>query len=118
MCQQFPQSFRTPKFILFNRDVAVLINKHRGIANLKYITVLTYTVLRVGKLSLVNIRHKVGACYSVYIFSTEPLYVLLEKLVVIIITIIIIFSDKFAFRRLVYNLFLRTYVCVGSGNRS
>ena len=68
----------------------------------------------VEKPSLVYIRHD-GASYIAYIFSTKPLYVLLDKLVVIII--IIILSDRFAFRRLVYNFFGRPYVCVG-GNRT
>jgi hypothetical protein len=61
----------------------------------------------VDKPSLVNIRHEIGTSYRTYIFSTEPLCVLLEKLIGIII---IILSDRFAFRRLVYNLFGRPYV--------
>ena len=87
-------------------------------AKLKCITVLNYTVLCVEKLSLVNLRHKIGASYRAYVFSTKTLCVLIEKLIVIIFIIIIIInlSDKFAFRRLVYNLFRRPYMCVG--NRS
>jgi len=111
--QQLPQSGNPSKFFSPNRDIAIGIYEHRGIAYLERFTVFSDTVSSVERsaAAVAEIWQYLPTSYGAHILPTERRCISLDKVIIIIITTINIvvvvvagFSDSEPrLRILIYN---------------
>ena len=105
------KSSHNPFDPLSTRSIIVIsppVSSTIGESPIQHIVVLTDAILRIEKMSLVNIRHQVGTSYRTEIFPTVRTGLILYEIVIIVVTIfiiIIIIIYRFLFRRFIFLIF-------------
>ena len=96
--QQLPQSSRPTKFFSPNRDIAIGIYEHCGIAYLERVTVFSDTVLSVemAAAAVGEIWQYVRTSYGADILPTERPCISLDKITVITIFIVVVLVTDFS----------------------